>query len=218
MKPSQAGGVKRGLILLLAVVLFSWSIWAQGNLEAVNGVYSGGVISQYVVGYINGGTMGWVFSPTQDIAINNLGWLLAGVNPPAIPVVSIGLWSIDGTLLRSVLIGSSSVALNGSLYESVAPLLVTAGSTLVIAAGGSSGQSFSIVAPPSNLLQQPINFAGTASLFGSGFTFPTVYPAAANSDGLVPAATFLFQTVPEPSAFTLAALGGLLLAFRCWKN
>lgn len=206
------------LVILIGLTTGTANLRAQGDIEAVNSAgWTGGVFSSGgIVSYVNNGTVGWAFSSSQDIVISSLGWLLAITNPPPTPSVSIGLWSDDGTLLRSVVIDSESVSINRSLYESVAPLFVPAGSTLVVGAG-ISGQTFNYVALSGSPTQQPINFAGTAVLSDNGFAFPTVQPTAGDTDRFIPAATFLFQTVPEPSVLGLSALGGLLLAWRRWK-
>jgi hypothetical protein len=200
------------LITAIGLTFGTSRLHAQGDIEAVNlGVYTGGVFSPYVMGPLDDGTLGWTFSPSQNIVIDSLGWMFGGTNSPSIPVVSVGLWSVDGTLLRSTVIDNNSVSINGNLYESIDPLFVSAGSTLVIGAGSSG--DFNIIIPPASLLQQSINFVGVNDLTGNGFTFPT----ASGTDELLPAATFLFQTVPEPSVLGLSALSGLFLAWRRWK-
>jgi hypothetical protein len=205
------------LAITLLLLVKTASVQAQGDIQAINGVFIGGM-SPYIVGYVVDSTIGWAFSSSQDITIDSLGWLFAGTNAPSIAVVSIGLWSTDGTLLRSTMIGSSSVSINGSLYESISPLLVSAGSILVVAAGESTGQTFNVVAPPASLIEQPINYVGWAYTSGNGFTFPIVQPYVDDPGEPAPGATFLFQTVPEPSEFALGALGALLLGFRRWRN
>ena len=200
--------------IFVTVVGLTTNLHAQGDIEAVN--YTGGNYSPYVGGIINNATMGWAFSSSQDITIDSLGWLFWGIAPPSTQVVSIGLWSADGTLLRSTVIDNNSVSINGNFYEAVSPLLVTAGNIYVVAVGTSGQPAISFGIPPTSLLQQPLNFVGNAYLFGSGFTFPTIQPTG-DSDA-VSGATFLFQTVPEPGELAFTALGLLLFGFRRWRN
>jgi hypothetical protein len=197
--------------ILVAVAGLTANLHAQGDVEAVD--YTGARYTEYIVGYINDDTMGWAFSSSQNITIDSLGWLYAGIAPPSTQVVSVGLWSTDGTLLRSTVIDNNSVSINGNFYESINPIFIPAGSTFIVAVG-TSGQPISFAIPPASLIEQPLNYAGWAYLYGNGFTFPTIQPDAGDTDGLVPGATFLFQPVPEPSALGLSALGGLLLAWR----
>jgi hypothetical protein len=130
------------LITAIGLTFGTSRLHAQGDIEAVNlGVYTGGVFSPYVMGPLDDGTLGWTFSPSQNIVIDSLGWMFGGTNSPSIPVVSVGLWSVDGTLLRSTVIDNNSVSINGNLYESIDPLFVSAGSTLVIGAASVSGSA-----------------------------------------------------------------------------
>ena len=208
-------------ILIAAAIGFTLeakTLQAQGGFEGVisGGYRERGVYSLNLVGYLNNGTVGWAFSSAQDIVIESLGELLGGTNAPATTRVSIGLWAADGTLLRSAVIDNDSVPINGSLYTSVSPLFVSAGSTLVVGAGLSGGPTFLFIALSNSPTQFPINFAGTASSYGNGLIFPTVYPTDGDTQRFIPAATFLFQPVPEPSALALSALGTLILGFRRW--
>jgi Domain of unknown function (DUF4082) len=200
-------------ILPVVVAGLTANLHAQGDIEAVN--YTGGSFSPYPIGFINNDTIGWAFIPSQGITIDSLGYLYSG--PSSAQVVSVGLWSTDGTLLRSIAVGGNSVSINGNYYESINPISISAGNTYIVAVG-TSGQTISFATPPKSLLQQPINYAGWAYLAGSGFTFPTPMLQPDGNDPLTLfGATFLFQTVPEPSEFALGALGALLLSFRPWR-
>jgi len=206
-------------VTVAAVVLIfkTPNLYGQGAIEAVNtpvvtGVFSTGAI----FGYVNNGTIGWAFSPSQNIVISSLGWLAIASNPPPVGV-SIGLWSTDGTLLRSSGIDGNAVLVNGNLYESVSPLSVSAGSTLVVAVG-SSGENIMFVAFPGSPTQDPVNFAGTADLNGNGFEFPTVQSTIDDTDRVIPAASFLFQLVPEPNELVPAVTGAVLLSLRRRRN
>jgi hypothetical protein len=186
---------------------------AQGYIAALNATNTNGAVyEQPIVGYANDGTFGWAFSTSQDIIISSLGWLAAGTNSSAANVF-VGLWSIDGALISSTAIDSNSVLVNGSFYESINPVFVAAGSTLVVGIG-SSGAVSPIIGLLSAATESPINFAGAGSSQGNGFTFPTIQSGTV---GVAMGATFLFQPVPEPSALGLSALGGLFLTWHRWK-
>lgn len=135
------------LVAAIGLTTGAANLHAQGDIEAVN--YTGGSYSEYLQGYINNDTMGWAFSSSQDITINSLGWLYAGVVPPSAQVVSVGLWSMDGTLLRSTVIDNNSVSINGNFYESINPIFISAGSTFIVAVG-SGGPFPSLYHPPAS--------------------------------------------------------------------
>jgi hypothetical protein len=177
--------------ILVAAVGLTANLHAQGDIEAVD--YTGALYTAYLQGFITDDTMGWAFSSSQNITIDSLGLLYAGFS---IQGGSVGLWSTDGTLLRSTVIDSNSVSINGNFYESINPIFIPAGNTFIVAVG-TSGRPISFAIPPASLIEQPINYAGWAYLYGNGFTFPTVQPDAGDPDGLVPGATFLFQPAPN---------------------
>jgi len=193
---------------------------AQGNIEAVNTIdappviVSNVVFSPYIYG--NNATVGWVFSSSQNLVINSLGALLAASILQSSDSISVGLWSADGTLLRSAVIGlNNSVAINGNLYQSISPLSITAGNTYVIAAG--SIGSFGFADLPDSQAQLPLNYLGVAAETGNGFSLPTIYPTS-NVANQIYGATFLFQSVPEPAPLGLTAIGGLWFAWRRAKT
>jgi hypothetical protein len=160
-------------------------------------------------------TVGWVFSSSQNLTISSLGGLLASSIPQSSGSVSIGLWSADGTLLSSAVLGKNSVTVNGSLYQSVSPISITAGNTYIIAAGSSGWYDFAGLAD--SQAQSPLNYLGVAAETGNGFSLPTIYPASSVANEIY-GATFLFQTVPEPAPLGLAAVGGLWFAWRRGKT
>lgn len=206
--------MKLCITFFLAVLVLFRSAQAQGYIEAVNadGSHAGvPVYSQYPVGYVNNGTVGWQFSSSQDIVINSLGWLLSGTNLPVTANVSIGLWSQAGTLLGSTVINSNAVPINGSLYEPINPIFIPANKATVITAGSSGFFNLVIVLTNANPLNQPLEFNGYFSQQGNGFIFPTGSPFYDSSQQAVMGATFLFQAVPEPGVSGLLILGSLLL-------
>jgi len=96
--------IPRKCTLAAAALGLVCKIYGQEVVEA--GIAPGvtNVYSLPLAGYVNNGTIGRAFSPSQDITISSLGWLAVGANPPPAGM-SIGLWSTDGTLLRSTGIG-----------------------------------------------------------------------------------------------------------------
>lgn len=201
------------LITAIGLTVGTASLHAQGEIEAVNvGVIQGGVYSQGIVSYVNDETVGWTFSPSENILVSSLGWL-GGTN--ASSGVNVGLWAEDGTLLRSTTLDNNDQIINGSGYEAISPIFLPANETFVVAAS-IPGQTFTFVGFLNSPTANSIAYINTAySSENDGFTFPTT---TSNDEGFIPAATFLFQSVPEPSVLDLSALGSFLLAWRCWKR
>ncbi len=186
------------------------TLQAQGDIEAVASTAD----SPLIVGYLENGTFGWAFSTSEDIAITSLGWLDSGSNisNTVLPPLSIGVWSENGALLRSVVIGNASQPVNGSVYNSISPLFVAAGTTLVVAGGISGAQSVSFVGVLGAPTVFPITFVGVGFSQGNGFSFPTITPdTSADPEAAIPLVTFRFQQVPEPGTGRLIFCGVILL-------
>jgi hypothetical protein len=195
----------------LALLLLCGSAQAQGYVEAVNLPQPvGGVYSQPIVGYENNGTVGWTFSPSENILVSSLGWL-GGTN--ASLGVMAGLWNENGTFLGSAAIDSNSQVIDGSAYEAISPILLAANQSFVVGVS-LPGQSLTYIGLLNSPTANSINYSTANLSQGSGFALPAVWT---DSQGFLPAATFLFQSVPEPSAMSLSALGGLFFLWRRWK-
>lgn len=204
-------------ILSIALLVGNTLGQAQGTIEAVNAPPVTGVDGPSVIGYVNDGTVGWAFTSSQDIVISSLG-LLEVATGESLTGVSAGLWSADGTLLRSTGFDANALSINTHLYEPISPLFVTAGETLVVGAG-TSGNNFTVALFPGSPTQAPINFSGSAyDLNGDGFAFPTVQSTAGDPNRFIAEASFLFQVVPEPNAISLAFLGAALLFAFCRRE
>jgi hypothetical protein len=196
-------------VAAVGLIFKTANLFGQEGIDAVNPSQNIGGIA---FGYINDGTVGWAFSPSQDIVISSFELFFVGTEDPPPASLSIGLWSTDGTLLRSTGIDANGVFVNGNFYESISPLSVAAGNTLIIGAGSSNlFYTYLILGSPT---QNPINFAGSAYLSGNGFAFPTVQSTIGDTERIIPSVSFLFQVVPEPNELILAATGALLLALR----
>ncbi|MDR3459667.1 MAG: hypothetical protein P4N60_19735 [Verrucomicrobiae bacterium] len=161
---------------------------------------------------MNDATVGWTFSPSENVLVSSLGWL-GGTNSTS--GVMLGLWAGDGTLLRSATIDNDGQMINGSAYEAINPIILPANEVFVVAASR-PGQILNFIGFPNSPTTNSINYINAAfSSVGSGFTFPTT---TSNDQGFLPATTFLFQAVPEPGELVLGALGMVLLGLRHLKN
>jgi hypothetical protein len=212
-----------GKIALLAIAVSlsvgTEELRAQGTLEAVNTIGAPPLIVSNILLsteiYGNNSTVGWVFSSSQNLTVSSLGGLLASSLPQSSGTITIGLWSADGTLLSSTVLGKNSVTVNGSLYQPISPISIIAGNTYIIAAGSSG--TFGFADLPDSQAQSPLTYLGVAAVTGNGFSLPTIYPTSSIANQIY-GATFLFQTVPEPGPLALAAVGALWVALRRGKT
>ncbi len=207
------------LALTLALVVFFSAperARAQGYAEAVNATLNDNATASNELLSIdfggNNGTAGWAFTSSQNLTITSLGGLLLGDLSGASFPIDVGLWSSTGTLLGSAVITRSSQLINGSLYEAISPIMITAGDTYIVAAGTSGSLELAQVAV--DTLQSPFTFAGSAGVSGQGFSFPTTVLPVTSDNSIIYGANFLFQPVPEPGVLGLLALGGLGLVWR----
>jgi hypothetical protein len=129
---------------------------------------------------------------------------------------SVGLWTIDGSLLESVSFqpGTSGISLNGFLYQSVTTQYVLpVGTTWVLGAYYPSGTSDLCHANDSG---QTESWSSSVAHFitcrytadGVGFTFPTL-----QAQGMSYVGPNILYAVPEPSTLSLLLWSGLGCTF-----
>lgn len=174
--------------------------------------------------------MGYVFTPTVDILVTDLGFYdLGGDGLSQSHDVGIFDTTVDLSLLASVTVASGTAdPLIGTLpngafrYHSlVTPLLLLANQTYAIA--GIMGGSGTADAIPydgfTNIAADPLITVD----FVNGGRYTTsdvlVYPAGTASGQFYMAPNFLFTTVPEPSSVALMCIGGVaVLSWRIRKQ
>lgn len=191
---------------LSCLLIMAFGTRAQGYIEAVNEQPMNGIYYQGILAYQNNSTIGWTFSPSKNILVSSLGWF-GDPNPSS--GITIGLWDETGALLSSAMINNNSEMIDGNTFEAINPIQLSANQTYVIGAGISGQMTYLgfFGSPTTNT----IAYISANLSQGSGFTFPATWT---DSDGYIPAVTFLFQVVPEPNGLALSALGGMFLAWR----
>ncbi len=131
----------------------------------------------------NAGTAAYKFTANSAIVVTHLGtW---DNNGDGLSVShAVGLWDSSGTLLASTTVPSGALGLleKSFRYESITPLVLTAGQTYYVGSllGGTDAYCFS----PAGFTADPnIAFQGAAvapNTTGASLTFPTVYSPGTN--------------------------------------
>jgi hypothetical protein len=190
---------------------------AQGPVEAMlnydDANSSGGVFYGSITSVINR-SLGWTFQPLTDIDVTALGAFDYVV--PGTGVLDVGLWDSTGTLLASGTINAASTSINQSLYQSITPVMLTAGQTYYLAAYSPSASfSFYVVGPDNgpnggNATMSPeIRLGAVAYTPNAGFAFPEITEGSSGDAIIAP--NFQFTVVPEPSTFCLLGVGLVIL-------
>lgn len=161
-------------------------------------------------------TLGWTFQPQIDINVTALGAfndVLHGSGN-----LEIGLWNSSGDLLTSSLVALTGAS-SDSVYQSVAPVMLTAGQTYYLGAYSPSQVAyFYVVGPDSDthgyaIMSPEIQLGGLAFNTSSVFAFPSTTEGQPGDAVVMP--NFQFQPVPEPSTVCLLGSGVMvLLALR----
>ena len=191
-------------IVMLAVVC---SARAQGTSQAILG-YTNAIVGLF------SGTAGWTFQVTNAVTVTELGCLANFfVNNPTANQVQVGLWASDHSLLASSSISPTNAQVELSLYDSIAPVLLTPGQPYYIGVyypGGLVG--LDVVAPTiGGLVFASTHIVSLATAYSpGGFTWPAMEAGTIGAAYLGPN----FRYVPEPSSIVLFGLGVLWLAVR----
>jgi hypothetical protein len=179
---------------------------AQGSLEAMQGYVNPttDIFSPITTGHPM--TLGWIFQPQTDISVTALGAfndVLHGSGN-----MEIGLWNSTGDLLISTLVALTGTS-TGSIYQSTAPVLLTADQTYYLGAYSSSPVYFYVVGPDTDtdgyaIMSPEIQLNGIAFNTNNAFAFPSSIEGQPGDAVVMP--NFQFEAVPEPS--TLCFFGG----------
>lgn len=211
----------RKSLLLAATAALLLAAPAAAQTLAVSG-FTGGLTAN-LSGQDLPRTVGWDFTPTDNITLTDLGFFDLDGDGLALSH-EIGLWASDGTLLSSTTIaaGNGATLINGFRFVDVADLLLTAGQTYVIGAViqlDPNGDNY-FFAPTSVASDAMIGFGrGLRSGDNSGFAMPNV---DVNSGRFGPNFRFLQSAIPEPSTWAMlivsfGAIGSTMRARRRTK-
>lgn len=187
--------------LVLAWLLSATAVFAQGtSQEAVVSV------TPSVVGQVFG-TAGWTFQVNGAIDLMQLG-AFTNVVVGQGPTIAVGLWSSDGTLLRSAAVSAAGQLVNNSYYNSVEPLRLVPAQTYHIGVfapvvGGIALSLYDGQAGDTITLGSQVQLGGYAESTGGTFAFPTPVPNGQNAMWV----GANFRYTPEPSTAALAGMG-----------
>jgi hypothetical protein len=207
------------LFCLLSVLIVTLTTpAAQPSVEAMlnfddTSPSGGGVFLGPITSVINR-SLGWTFQPQTDIDVTALGAFDYIV--PATGVLDVGLWDASGTLLASGTVSAASTSINQSLYQSITPVMLTAGQTYYLAAySPAESFPFYVVGPDANpsdgnaTMSPEIQLGAAAYTPDAGFAFPSTTEGSSGDAIIAP--NFQFEAVPEPSIFCLLGSGTIIL-------
>jgi hypothetical protein len=180
----------------------------EADASAIQSFTTGSIFS----GFSNDETVGWRFTVASgtDIFVTALGWWDDVPADPLDATHQVGLWALDGTLLGSTTVQTNST-LNGAFrYESITPILLTAGTGYVIGGRDLSSDSDNYTSSVSSLVMDPrvVFVSAAVSANNAGFSFPSIFTL--NSGGRFGPNFELGSAaaaVPEPASLTLLCLG-----------
>ncbi|MCU0635473.1 MAG: PEP-CTERM sorting domain-containing protein [Gemmatimonadaceae bacterium] len=155
-------------------------------------------------------TVGWQFrTGATGISVTSLGWWDQTPTTPLASSHRVGIWTLGGTLLGSVLVQTTSAITNGFRFENVTPFSLMANTDYLI--GGrdliDDGDSY-LTSATAVTTGAGITLIGAArSADGSGFAAPTIVTAGVRGR-FGPNFTYVTTTViPEPSTYAMVATG-----------
>jgi PEP-CTERM putative exosortase interaction domain len=165
-------------------------------------------------------TLGWTFQSQTDINVTALGAFNDVLHNSG--NLEIGIWNSSGDLLTSSLVALTGTS-SDSVYQSVTPVMLTAGQTYYLGAySPSQTVYFYVVGPDSDthgyaIMSPEIQLGGLAFNTNSVFAFPSSTEGQPSDAVVMP--NFQFQAVPEPSTVCLLVGGAMvLLAMRRKSN
>jgi hypothetical protein len=188
--------------MVAASLLVAQPATAQTAITSITGG------SQFT-GFSTDETVGWQFrTGANALSVTKLGWWDQTPDTPLSASHHVGIWTLGGTLLGSVVVQTTSSIMNNFRFETVSPFTLLANTDYLI--GGrdviSDGDNYASTSQVTTAAD--ITLIGTArSANGTGFAAPTI--VTVNGAGRFgPNFTYEPATVvPEPSSYVLLATG-----------
>ena len=165
-------------LCLMAILAAALTARAQGSLEAMQGYVSASGNLNAVYSQISAGTpmtLGWTFQPQTDINVTALGAFNDVLHNSG--NLEIGIWNSSGDLLTSSLVALTGTS-SDSVYQSVTPVMLTAGQTYYLGAySPSQTVYFYVVGPDSDthgyaIMSPEIQLGGLAFNTNRSLHFP----------------------------------------------
>lgn len=192
----------------------------QAGIAAATLLVANVAVAQTAITGITGGTtfpawstdetVGWQFrTGASALTVTSLGWWDQTPDTPLAASHQVGIWTLSGTLLGSVLVQTNSAITNSFRYEAVTPFGLAANTDYLIGGRDLIGDGDSYLSSASAVTTGAgITLIGAArSDNGTGFAAPTTVTAGVRGR-FGPNFTYVPATVvPEPSTYALLATG-----------
>lgn len=148
-------------------------------------------------------TLGWAFKASTSQTLIGLGAYDLG-GDGFLTDHQVGLWDTNGTLLASVIVGSSDPLINGFRFASITPYTLSAGSTYIVGAANlGTGDGYSLYGEVATA--PGITYLSSRYIDGSGLQLPTAY--AGVNPGYFGGNILLGSAVPEPAVWAMMIIG-----------
>jgi hypothetical protein len=201
--------MKKQLLTTIGTLSLLITLNASAQQQAILDYTGAGTI----VGYSTNGA-GFAFSPLESLTVTSLGY---GGRALADEDFRVTLWNAGGNPLATALISTFDPVFNGTHYEAISGLSLSAGQTYYLGAvGAESGFWFgdAILLPPAAGATGTITTAPDLTFLGG---VAHGFPGTAEPDAFYVGANFLY-VVPEPSTLALGAAGLLVWALSRRQN
>ena len=200
--------MKKALVALICAGTASVAM-AQG--AAVTDFTGGSPFGIYY-GASTGDVVGFRFTADVDMLVTDLGVLLDPGDGVLDSAHMVGIWrNSDMSLLASTSVDATGTLMNGFLYESIAPVALSAGGEYTIGAMYTADDNDSYISSPSTLTTNGIS--NTNGVFPAAGDLGFVYPEGDSTNLARLGGNFIWE-VPAPGSLALLGLGGLAAVRR----
>ena len=201
--------------LLLAVISFC----APGSAAADQPAVTSMTVTTWSDGVSQSTTYGWLFQPSCDISVTQLGLWDEGGDGLSF-AHDIGLWDSSHQLLAAATLaaGTDAECIDSFCYVPIAPVILSAGQTYALGAYYVSPTTDAETIPNSFTTASDITWKGAVwSDSVEGLSYPATGPFNNPPSGIF-GPSFTYNAVPEPSTLALLATAVASVVLITWRR